>query len=71
MLKRDMAPLAFLLARRSRAKSLLHYGAHLSPMLIDMARSLVPGEDASPSRPARGDDFDWSSLDDGRSPYRD
>jgi hypothetical protein len=40
--KRDMAPIAFLLARRSRAASLLRYGRHLSPMLIDLARSLVP-----------------------------
>jgi len=40
--KRDMAPIAFLLARRSRAASLLRYGSHLSPMLIDLARSLVP-----------------------------
>ena len=40
--KRDMAPIAFLLARRSRAVSLLRYGGHLSPMLIDLARSLVP-----------------------------
>lgn len=40
--KRDMAPLAFLLARRSRAASLLRYGSHLSPMLINLARSLVP-----------------------------
>ena len=40
--KRDMAPIAFLLARRSRAVSLLRYGRHLSPMLIDLARSLVP-----------------------------
>ena len=40
--KRDMAPIAFLLARRSRAVSLLRYGGHLSPMLVDLARSLVP-----------------------------
>ena len=40
--KRDMAPIAFLLARRSRAASLLRYGGHLSPMLVDLARSLVP-----------------------------
>jgi hypothetical protein len=40
--KRDMAPLAFLLARRSRAGHLLRYGSHLSPMLVELARSLVP-----------------------------
>jgi hypothetical protein len=50
--KRDMAPIAFLLARRSRAVSLLRYGGHLSPMLIDLARSLVPrvGRRRSPRR---------------------
>ena len=41
-LKRDQAPLAFLLAVRTRAASLLRYGAHLSPMLLDLARSLAP-----------------------------
>lgn len=41
--KRDQAPLAFLLASRPRAASLLRYGSHLSPGLLDLARSLVPG----------------------------
>ena len=70
-LKRDMAPLAFLLARRSRAANLLQYGTHLSPMLVDLARSLVPGASDAEASPRSDDDFDWSSLDDGRSPYRD
>ena len=49
--KRDLAPIAFLLGRRSRATHLLRYGAHLSPMLIDLARSLAPEEeDESPYR---------------------
>jgi HNH endonuclease len=54
--KRDQAPLAFLLASRPRAVNLVRYGAHLSPMLFDLARSLVPAEPAP---------------DDDESPYRD
>ena len=42
--KRDLAPIAFLLARRSRATHLLRYGSHLSPMLIELASSLAPEE---------------------------
>ena len=64
--KRDMAPIAFLLARRSRAVSLLRYGGHLSPMLIDLARSLVPAATLA--------DAGCRQCDDGRrpdSPYRD
>jgi hypothetical protein len=40
--KRDLSPLAYLLAVRSRAGNLLRYGAHLSPGLLDLARSLMP-----------------------------
>jgi hypothetical protein len=67
--KRDLAPLAFLLGSRSRAANLARYGTHLSPMLIDLARSLAPAEDeTAPTAPT------WPSLDDdedGESPYRD
>jgi 5-methylcytosine-specific restriction endonuclease McrA len=63
--KRDMAPIAFLLARRSRAVSLLRYGGHLSPMLIDLARSLVPASSLTTLAPSMEDD------DDGESPYAD
>jgi len=63
--KRDMAPIAFLLARRSRAVSLLRYGGHLSPMLIDLARSLVPAATLATLASSATDDSD----DD--SPYRD
>ena len=56
--KKDTPILAFLLARRSRAVSLLRYGAHLSPMLVDLARQL-----AASARPAPVSDPD--------SPYRD
>jgi hypothetical protein len=47
--KRDLAPLAFLLSVRTRAANLLRYGAHLSPMLLDMAQSLVAVEAVAPS----------------------
>ena len=40
--KRDLSPLAYLLAVRTRAANLLRYGAHLSPGLLDLARSLMP-----------------------------
>lgn len=56
--KKDTPLLAFLLARRARAASLLRYGAHLSPMLVDLARQLAgSGPEAPPSDPD--------------SPYRD
>ena len=43
--KADKPFLAFLLGRRARAENLLRYGAHLSPMLIDLARQIA-GADA-------------------------
>jgi HNH endonuclease len=72
--KRDLSPLAYLLAVRARAANLLRYGAHLSPGLLDLARSLMPqGHDhhhesngARPERMVYG-----SSDDDGESPYKD
>lgn len=51
--KRDQAPLAFLLASRTRATNLVRYGSHLSPMLFDLAQSLAPApatDDDSPYR---------------------
>jgi 5-methylcytosine-specific restriction endonuclease McrA len=77
-LKRDQAPLAFLLARKSRVPHLLKYGAHLSTGLLDLARPLVrkrepsnePSNESTPaSQPGR---IRWgASDDDGPSPYRD
>jgi 5-methylcytosine-specific restriction endonuclease McrA len=73
--KRDLSPLAYLLAARARAGNLLRYGAHLSPGLLDLARSLMPkgshapdaeGNGASAARLTFG-----ASDDDGESPYRD
>jgi hypothetical protein len=76
MAKRDLAPLAFLLASRSRAANLVKYGEHLSPMLLDLARSLVPAESAtatSTPTPALPERIQWSLLGDTDedSPYRD
>ena len=65
--KRDMAPLSFLLARRSRAVSLLRYGGHLSPMLIDLARSLIPAGSVTTLAPSAVDD----EYGDEPSPYAD
>ena len=64
--KRDMAPTAFLLARRSRAANLLRYGTHLSPMLIQLAQTLSPTDMTDGS----AGEFAWFDLD-GESPYRD
>lgn len=69
--KRDLAPLAFLLASRVRAVNLLRYGAHLSPMLVDLARSLAP-EHLLAEAIAQAEDLgDWGLHEDGESPYAD
>ena len=53
-------------APRSRAVSLLRYGGHLSPMLIDLARSLVPPATLATLASSASDDDG-----DDDSPYRD
>ncbi len=60
-LKADQPFLAFLLARRARAASLLRYGGHLSPMLLDLAKEIA-GPEAS-ARAARLSDPDYPYLD--------
>ena len=76
--KRDLSPLAYLLAVRSRAANLLRYGAHLSPGLLDLARSLMPAghhhehNGGASSNGARAERVKYgSSDDDGDSPYKD
>jgi 5-methylcytosine-specific restriction endonuclease McrA len=70
--KRDLAPLAFLLGVRSRAANLVRYGTHLSPMLVDLARSLIPAAPDEGGEESNDAPLDWSALDDdGESPYRD
>ena len=61
--KKDTPLLAFLLARRSRATSLLRYGTHLSPMLVDLARQLAESAPSAAPSAAPASDPD--------SPYRD
>jgi hypothetical protein len=71
--KRDLPPIAFLLGNRARAGHLLRYGTHLSPMLVDLARSLAPVTvpAAEPSRSSvQARDFGLDDLD-GESPYKD
>jgi len=72
-LKRDQAPLAFLLASRSRANNLVRYGAHLSPMLVDLAKSLA-SPDAMNPKDAEADALSkWFHIvdEDEESPYLD
>lgn len=64
-LKRDKAPLAFLLAVKSRAANLLKYGKHLSHGLIELARPLV--REPEPPQRVR---YNAAYEDDGPSPYR-
>lgn len=83
--KRDLSPLAYLLAVRSRAANLLRYGAHLSPGLLDLARSLMPKghhhhhHDTPTATNGTGNTNGKRSAreqfgildDDGESPYKD
>jgi 5-methylcytosine-specific restriction endonuclease McrA len=65
--KADMPILAFLLRKRERAAVLLRYGAHLSPMLVDLVRGLVPAGGELPRVKERFDDL----FADDDSPYHD
>jgi hypothetical protein len=69
--KRDISPLAYLLAVRSRAGNLLRYGAHLSPGLLDLARSLLPKDHAQGTNGKRTARELFGSDDGGESPYKD
>ena len=82
--KRDLSPLAYLLAVRARAANLLRYGAHLSPGLLDLARSLMPKDhDHHATAASNGNGTNGSNGkrtaretfgvvdDDGESPYKD
>lgn len=63
-----MPILAFLLRKRDRAAVLLRYGAHLSPMLVDLVRGLVP---SNGELPRVKETFDELLVDDEESPYHD
>jgi len=72
-LKRDQAPLAFLLASRARANNLAKYGEHLSPMLVDLARSLASESSTLPTQAAVDELAKWFDVIDPNeeSPYLD
>jgi hypothetical protein len=70
--KRDMAPLAFLLASRGRAVHLVRYGGHLSTMLLDLAQALVPASEPVEGAPHTASAISaWGPDLDDESPYRD
>lgn len=60
-LKKDLSFLAFLLQRPTRAASLLEYGAHLSPMLVDLIHQIAGPE--AVARAARLADPDYPYAD--------
>jgi len=64
-----MPILSFLLRKRERAAILLRYGAHLSPMLVDLVRGLVPSAGEVPMRVKER--FDDLFFEDGESPYHE
>ena len=73
--KRDQAPMAFRLGSRVRAHNLLRYGAHLSPMLVDLARSLA-SESSAPAAAQAEPDLRFAKWPDvidpnEESPYLD
>jgi hypothetical protein len=69
--KRDMAPLAFLLASRGRAVNLVRYGGHLSTMLLDLAKGLVPASELVEAGGTSSTVSTWAPDPDDESPYRD
>jgi len=67
--KADMPILSFLLRRRERAAILMRYGAHLSPMLVDLVRGLAGASGDVPARVKER--FDDLFFEDGESPYHE
>ena len=63
-----MPILAFLLRKRERAAVLLRFGAHLSPMLVDLVRGLVP---PTVDGVRVKESFEELFVDDDESPYHD
>src|SRR4051812_22315586 len=66
--KADMPILAFLLRNRTRAVMLRRFGTHLSPMLVELVRSLSPDGDIP--LPRIKESFEDMFVDD-ESPYQD
>ncbi len=69
--KADMPILAFLLRKRERAAMLLRYGAHLSPMLVDLVRALAPEGEAARVKESFDDLFTDDESPYHESPYRE
>jgi hypothetical protein len=67
--KADMPILSFLLRKRERAAILLRYGAHLSPMLVDLVQGLAGASGEVPARVKER--FDDLFFEDGESPYHE
>ena len=67
--KADMPILCFLLRKRERAPTLMRYGAHLSPMLVDLVRDLAGVSGDVPTRVKER--FDDLFFEDGESPYHE
>jgi 5-methylcytosine-specific restriction endonuclease McrA len=69
--KADMPILAFLLRKRERAAMLRRYGAHLSPMLVDLVRALAPEGDVVRVKETFDDLFTDDESPYHESPYRE
>jgi hypothetical protein len=66
-----MPILAFLLRKRERAAMLRRYGAHLSPMLVDLILALAPEAEVSRVKERFDDIFTDDESPYHESPYRD
>nr|MBA3673214.1 HNH endonuclease [Gemmatimonadaceae bacterium] len=70
--KADMPILAFLLRKRERAAMLRRYGAHLSPMLVELVRNITPDYVEPVRERETFDDLDLGHESPyHESPYRD
>ena len=58
--KADKAILTFLLGRRERAATLLRYGSHLSPMLVDLAKQIAGPEAAARAERLADPDYPYA-----------
>lgn len=58
--KKDQSFLAFLLARRARAASVVRYGQHLSPMLLHMAKEIAGPEATARAERLADPDYPYS-----------
>ena len=59
-LKKDMSFLAFLLQRPTRAVSLLKFGDHLSPMLIDLIHQIAGQDEVARAKRLADPDYPYA-----------